>query len=440
MMNVRSMLCMLAASVAAGLPAQEESKPEAIPPVKVEQPKAAKQDPGTTGAVPKPQSTKDTAALIEDLGSDSYRERLDAERALRAKGKDARAELEKAAAGAEDAEVQWRARRLLRQLDRAGAEDLAPRGGAGQDPVVTEPDEPMQRGRPFRMFRSGGGQDDPMRAQFEALFEQFERDMGLDIPRARFFHDDFFKDLQDQMGKAGGRSHGMSMQIGPDGAVKVEVQEKGEDGKAETKVYEAPDMESFQKQYPGVLQRNGLGMGLFPGTTLRGFGPMRGFQFHPAPVPADRFEIVPDHDLPTLDDVTEGQAPAAPPAGKRLGISIRPEIAPELRDHLGLEEGVGLQVEAVAEGSLAAALGLQRGDIVTKVAGKSIGSPADVQQALGAIDKGSEVEVTFVRKGAEKTAKTAKTEAVGDDAESAKTAPAPKTEKLQPRQKGGTIR
>ena len=63
-------------------------------------------------------------------------------------------------------------------------------------------------------------------------------------------------------------------------------------------------------------------------------------------------------------------------------------------------------IETVQPDTLAEALGLQRGDIVTKIAGHSIGSAQDVQKVLSAIDAGATVEVTFLRKGAE-TAKGA---------------------------------
>lgn len=53
---------------------------------------------------------------IQQLGSDSYRERLEAERRLREIGEPAVPLLEKAAGDASDGEVQWRAKRLLRQM------------------------------------------------------------------------------------------------------------------------------------------------------------------------------------------------------------------------------------------------------------------------------------------------------------------------------------
>jgi hypothetical protein len=45
----------------------------------------------------------------------------------------------------------------------------------------------------------------------------------------------------------------LSIRRGDDGAVRVEVEQLGDDGKVEKKVYEAPDMATFQRQHPGVL-------------------------------------------------------------------------------------------------------------------------------------------------------------------------------------------
>ncbi|MFY9342200.1 MAG: PDZ domain-containing protein [Planctomycetota bacterium] len=422
MKNIPSLLLTAAAALAAAMPAQE---PESQPLPKAESKAEAKP----------PAKKKDVQALIQALGSDSYRERLEAERALKAAGKDALPALEQAAEHADDVEVQWRARRLLRKLQRADGGGLVQRDRApAQEPQ--EPQEPQQPGRavqPFRRWRGGDPGADAMREQFDSLFEQFERDFGIDIPRARFFGDGFFKDLQEQMGKANVHSQGMTMQIGPDGAVKVEVKEKGEDGKVETKTYEAPDLGTFQKNHPGVLHQNGLGMGLFPGGGWRGSTPLRGFTFdwngaplfRTAPHGADQQPRAGDE--PEVDVPAEAPAPA--PVGKRLGISIEPEIAAGVREYLQLAEGVGLMVREVTPDSLGAALGLQPGDIVTRIGEHGIGSPQDVQQALAPIKKGETVEVQFVRKGAEKTAKAAKTEDVASDGGSGQ----PAKGKLEPR-------
>lgn len=391
------------------LTAQEPAPPAAG------QPPANSPEAAEAPAQTKEQKTKEQ--WIRDLGSDSYRERLAAEQALRAMGQDALPALRKAAADAQDSEVQWRARRLVRQIENGASGTLQQRGKAAPGAPDTQPAVPGRRlpGGP------GAGLPDGVREQFEGLFRQMERDFGLDIPRGRFFADDFFQDLQDQLQSGVGRSQGMSMQIGPDGAVKVEVQQKNEKGEVETKVYEAPDLESFHEQYPGVLQQNGLGGGMQlwlggnsfgPGGTLRRVLP-QGLPTDPAPRGARALQRAPRGlgAAPAPDEPDGGSSalePVPPPDGKRLGVFVRPEIPADLREYLELEEGTGLMVESVQAGSLAATVGLQGGDIVVKVGGRTIGTTADVQEALAAIEVGQPVEVQFVRKGVAKSASAPK--------------------------------
>lgn len=385
------------------------------------------QDPG---ASPPPAAAKAEAEAgrqqiahwIDQLGSDSYRERQEAERALRAAGAAAVPALREAAEHANDVEVQWRANRVLRQIERGHTKDLQPREvarGRGTEAMPVPP-------------RSGR---DLIREHFDSLFEKFEREFGIDVPRARFFEDGFFRDLQDQLRSGVGRSQGLSLQIGPDGAVRVEVRERGEDGKSETKVYEAPDMETFQKQYPDVLSRNGFAMKFFHGDGLWSPTPLRSFMLDRVggglapwgdkwqPMPPARSDSDQEPDQAQLAE----RAVLPPPAGKRLGVTIR-DIPPGVREYLGLPDGNGLMVDSVSDGSLAQALGLQSGDIVTHLGGRPIGSPQDVQEALGQIRKGDEVSARYLRKGVEKQATAAKTEDVE---------PAAPAERLQRRVRKG---
>lgn len=327
---------------------------------------------------------------IHELGNESFRVRLDAEKALRGIGEAALPALRKAAAGSTDDEVQWRARRLVRQIEQGAEEGLQQRDRGPQDPPAAPPRR-LQGQR-----RLPEGLPDDMREHFEELFRQMEQDFGLDIPRGRFFQDDFFRDLQQQMDAGVGRSQGLSMQIGPDGAVRVEIKQKNDKGEVEEKVYEAPDLETFHKQYPGVLQQNGLGGGV---QFWMGQGPLQNRAFLRQPL--RQRGLLPQDPVAPPDVVAPAPAPAD---GPRLGIMVRPEIPADVREYLDLPEGEGLMVDSVQPDSLAQALGLQRGDIVRKVGGSVIRSTGDVQQALAAIEPGQPVEVRFVRRGAEKTA------------------------------------
>ena len=380
-------------AVGALLPAQEETKPPTQPS------NTPSNTPSKTPSeTQKSGATADSGQFVKELGSENYKARLEAEQHLRAMGKDALPALKSAAEQGTDPEVQWRARRLIRQIERG---DQQPGLGrhAERSPGEVQP-------------RSGNlDPTDPVQGRFDQLFRQLERDFGVDIPRQRFFGDGFFRDLQSQMddlrarmdqGLQGvpGQQQGMSMQMGPDG-VKVQIKTRNEKGEEETKSYEAPDLESFQKKYPGVLEGNGIaGPLLFhrlfdDGNQLFTMPQVRSFAWPPT---ARARRVQPD-DVPNDFAEPPPPAPVAPPESMRLGIRIRPEIAPELREHLGLGESEGLMVEEVQEGTLAETLGLKAGDIVVKIGDHAIGSAQDVQDALGPIDAGKDVAVHAIRRG-----------------------------------------
>lgn len=347
-------------------------------------PAAPAQEPVVPPPLRETEAGKPADDLVADLGNENFRVRIQAEQKLRAMGKEALPALRKAADGSGDPEVQWRARRLIRQIER-GEE-----GGLGRRPAREERDlEPMdQRRMPF----------EDMQRRFDDLFQQLERDFGMDIPRRRFFRDDFFQDLQSQMqdmeermrrwqggmGQAPGQS--MSVQIGPDG-VRVEQRVKNERGEEERKVYEAPDLKTFREKYPGVLEESGLG-----GTRLF-WGATPDLRLQP---------FAPQEPLRPLRLRQQEPAAEAPPEGRRLGVVVRPEIAPELREYLGLREGEGLMVEEVQPDTLAQTLGIEPRDIVLRIGDRAIAGTEDVQRALGEIAGGGKVEVTVLRSGQRK--------------------------------------
>lgn len=356
----------LAAATVAQASAQEPTPPSQEPQKQVQQPTAEEQ--------------------VERLGSETFRERQQAERALRAMGKEALPALRKAAEGDADPEAQWRARRLIRQIEGEG-DALAPREpGAPQG----EPDRAMRR-----RARQFPGVPEDVQQRFDELFRSLESDFGMDIPRARFFDDSFFKDLQQQMddmqhrlrGAPFGEGRSMSMQMGPDG-VRVEVRTKNDKGEEETKVYEAPDMETFRDKYPGVLDGSGFGGGFtftMPNGGFRGF--MQGMPQIRGLAPR----------APGQQAAPVGPFDPAPPAHKRLGVTVRDGVSEDLLEHLGIDGALGVQ--EVQPGTLAESLGIQSGDLVARIAGKSIGSTQDVQDALAPIEAGQDVEVIVYRKG-----------------------------------------
>jgi len=378
-----------------------------------QEPKAAPKDDGVD-------------ARVRQLGSETFRERQQAEKALRAMGKDALPALRAAAEQDGDAEVQWRARRLIRQIEESDGGALAPRmGGAKQAEADSREDlrEPHER---MRAILPQGMPEDVQR-RFDELFLNLERDFGMDIPRARFFDDSFFRDLQQQIddmkkglgSSAFGEGRSMSMQMGPDG-VKVEIKTKNDQGEEQTKVYEAPDMETFRQKYPGVLDDAGMGGG-FSFTLPNGRMPSLGQGLQRLRVLGPRNWGGQVTEPPAIDFGSP-----VPPSGARLGVSIRPEVSEDLLLHLGIDGAIA--VESVQKGTLAEALGIQPLDLVARIGDKPIRSAADVQAALLDIEAGEDVAVTVWRKGKEcqLTAKKPAADAVdskgkddGDDATSA---------------------
>ena len=389
-MNTRIPSCLLAALLAASVSAQEEHKAP-----------STKKD-ATQEAAPVP--IKD---LILRLGDGDYQVRRKAEADLRARGKDALSELKQAAEGNSDEEIRWRARRIVRQVEEGGESGTLRK--RVERPI---PDQELTPPRPQLRtwsFPQAGGQD--LDDVFNQMFERMEKQFGIDIPRQRFFHDEFFKDLERQMDDAsrhGGSAQGQSMQmnIGPDG-VKVRVEEKGADGKTETKSYEAPDMDTFRSKYPDIAKR------YFDGNN--------GFRMQ---LGVPRFRLWPGNPMTPVEPVEpelmdqqldESQFQAIP-AGERLGVTIEP-IDEALRGDLGLEDGQGMRVQGVLPGSLADRLGIKKGDILTKVAGKAVHETGDVRDALRGVAGGGKVSAEVHRKGkpvtleAEKAGEAAKGDA-----------------------------
>jgi hypothetical protein len=240
--------------------------------------------------------------------------------------------------------------------------------------------------------------DGDLQRMFGDMFEQIERDFGVDIPRTHFFRDDFFQGLQEQMqeqmeemqrGMAmglPGSGQAFSMRMDENG-VRVEITEKDQAGKSETKVYEAPDVKSFRAKYPEIADRY-----------LRDRGSWW-FSIGPrANVPFGRtLERAPSRfDVPQLQD------DGAPDNGERLGVMVE-AVPADVAEFLGLEPGRGLRVQSVNDGSLGQTLGMQEGDIVLQVGDRQVHGIADVREGLGAIAEGAQVTVKVNRRGAEQT-------------------------------------
>ena len=90
------------------------------------------------------------------------------------------------------------------------------------------------------------------------------------------------------------------------------------------------------------------------------------------------------------------------PERARLGVAIAPNhVARRLRRSVGLPERDGVLVRGVEDGSLAAAAGVEAGDLIVSAGGKSVANGDDLFDALGSLKP--PFEVGLVRGSEERT-------------------------------------
>ena len=95
--------------------------------------------------------------------------------------------------------------------------------------------------------------------------------------------------------------------------------------------------------------------------------------------------------------ITSGKATHA-----YMGVGTQ-SITPELQKQYNLSRSSGLLVAEVAQGSPAAAAGLQQGDIIVKVNGQDVTDPAALSTTVRGMKPGDQVQVTIDRNGQEQT-------------------------------------
>lgn len=86
----------------------------------------------------------------------------------------------------------------------------------------------------------------------------------------------------------------------------------------------------------------------------------------------------------------------------RIGVIIQ-DLTPDLAAAFELSRHLGAVVTQVQPGSPAAEAGLQAGDVVIEANGDLVNSAADLRNAVGLVERGSEVELTILRNGDEET-------------------------------------
>lgn len=101
-------------------------------------------------------------------------------------------------------------------------------------------------------------------------------------------------------------------------------------------------------------------------------------------------------ETPGAERVTAGGKAGQPP--RELGLGLH-DVTPELQRQLGLEAAKGVVITAVAPGSIAAAAGLQPGDVLEQVGDAEVRSATAAAKLLRDADVGKGVRLRVSRNG-----------------------------------------
>lgn len=177
-------------------------------------------------------------------------------------------------------------------------------------------------------------------------------------------------------GAAKSESKQFSLQVGPDGVICKIIEDV--DGEKQEKEWKADSLEQLLLDHPELQDRIGTGDAgsvfhwLTPGSVrLRGLGQFDGW---------NGLLYSPDSASPRTDI---------------LGVFVHPLDASEAPRY-GLEAGVGLVVERTQPGSMAEALGIQRGHVLVELNGRALKSSDDLTDMLAARGESAEVKVELI--------------------------------------------
>jgi serine protease Do len=102
-----------------------------------------------------------------------------------------------------------------------------------------------------------------------------------------------------------------------------------------------------------------------------------------------------------VDALARGESAAPPP---RLGVALAPgHVARRLRRSVGLPETDGVLIRGVEDDSPAARAELAQGDLIVAAAGRPVGDPDDLFEALQAVGSAGSIQLTVVRGTDERT-------------------------------------
>jgi hypothetical protein len=365
----------------------------------------------------------DVETLIERLEDESYDVRVRATEDLRALGEQARAALE-ARRDAKGLETRTRVRELLAELDEKRARTdgrpgrlrpSAPESGEAPSPFGGAPLPPMPPMRPFDSLRDLHQQMEEMRrwsAEMDRLMRGSAPRPGVDGPFGP--GETFTFGLGPGGSSSSQRSmsrNGETLSVTEDEqGVKVKVVDRNGESR-----FEAKSLDELKAAHPELVERFG-DTGMLEGGTVRVFrggdpfgGGGLGGPPGAASRPAGRRRLEPAAPgaperarkmAPVEADPNAPPTPPAPPAGVRttrmLGVYAG-EVPALLDKHLKLG-GVGVVVDRVEAGGLAARAGVLQDDVLTHVAGEPVRSIADLRRLVAA-QSGTFV-VRVVREGA----------------------------------------
>jgi serine protease Do len=87
-----------------------------------------------------------------------------------------------------------------------------------------------------------------------------------------------------------------------------------------------------------------------------------------------------------------------------IGVKIQP-VTPEIAESLGLKSTKGALIAQPQKGAPAEAAGLKAGDVITGLNGEKIETPRELARKIASMGPNKSVDITYLRNGAEKTAK-----------------------------------
>jgi hypothetical protein len=190
-----------------------------------------------------------------------------------------------------------------------------------------------------------------------------------------------------------------SLRVTGDGHVEMTVQKDGKE-----KTYKADSMEEFNRQYPELVRKYGIGRGGVHAWTFRGHEDLskklEEMQKQFGGQCPDLKKLLED----SLGAKAEARAEHGARSGPRLGVMLAP-LSEALAEQLGLDAGRGALVEDVEVGSPAEKAGLKKHDVLLKVDGKDVAGADSVRPVVQEALKKKEFDVELLRHGKKQTIK-----------------------------------